>query len=581
MKNSLFQHYFFLFTFCFSFLFSCGDNWNNPCDPTSKNYSATECAMKQNPNAPSAPSGLTATVVSSMQVNLSWTDNSNNEFGFKIERKTGAGGTYAQAGTVGVGVTDYQDFGLTCETNYYYRVRANNSTGDSDYSNEANTTTSACPLFAPQAPSSLQATAVSASQVNLIWTDNSNNEDGFKIERKTGSGGTYLLISTTSANVASYSDTGLSAGTTYYYRVYAYNSAGNSGYSNEMSAIPGLWTPTSTGANVPTERFSHTAVWTGTEMIVWGGGSFASGPLYAFNTGGKYNPSTDSWTPTSTGANVPIGKSYHTAVWTGTEMIVWGGLGSADFLNTGGVYTPSTDSWNLTSTGTNVPTRRMEHTAIWTGTEMIIWGGYDGNNDLYTGGRYNPLTDSWTATSTGTNVPSARIGHVAVWTGTEMIVWGGAGNTGGRYNPLTNSWTAIATGGNAPGGENHTAVWTGTEMIVWGGSSGNTGGRYNPSTNSWTPTSTGANVPTGRSYHTAVWTGTEMIVWGGFNSDVTNTGGIYNPSTDSWTPTSIGTNVPTARNLHTAVWTGTEMIVWGGSEKNYANPFNTGGIYIP
>ncbi len=91
-------------------------------------------------------------------------------------------------------------------------------------------------LSSPTAPSGLNAVAASQTQINLSWTDNSSNEDGFKIERKTGSGGTYSQIATVLINVASYSDTGLSASTNYYYRVRAYNSAGNSGYSNEANA---------------------------------------------------------------------------------------------------------------------------------------------------------------------------------------------------------------------------------------------------------------------------------------------------------------------------------------------------------
>ena len=80
------------------------------------------------------------------------------------------------------------------------------------------------------------------------------------------------------------------------------------------------------------------------------------------------------------------------------------------------------DTWTTTST-TNAPAARASHTAVWTGSEMIVWGGYGGTY-LNTGGRYNPSTDSWTAIST-TNAPAPRGVHTAVWTGTEMIVWGG------------------------------------------------------------------------------------------------------------------------------------------------------------
>src|SRR5436309_1801431 len=174
--------------------------------------------------------------------------------------------------------------------------------------------------------------------------------------------------------------------------------------------VDDTWTATST-TNAPDARAVHTAVWTGSEMIVWGGWN---GVNY-FNTAGKYNPSTDSWTATST-TNPPDARYYHTAVWTGSEMIVWGGYNGSSFLNTGGRYNPTTDSWIATST-TNAPAGRQDHPAVWTGSEMIVWGGFNGTN-LNTGGRYDPTMDSWTATST-TNVPQGRYRHTAIWTGSE------------------------------------------------------------------------------------------------------------------------------------------------------------------
>jgi N-acetylneuraminic acid mutarotase len=333
------------------------------------------------------------------------------------------------------------------------------------------------------------------------------------------------------------------------------------------------WTATSL-INAPDARDYHTAVWTGSEMIIWGGWN---GP--GLNTGGRYDPTTDSWTATST-ASAPTARLIHTAVWTGSEMIVWGGFDNTGYTNTGARYNPVTDSWTATST-TNAPTARSA-TAVWIGSEMIVWGGGDGGPTLFnTGGRYNPSTDRWTPTSTD-NAPTAQ--GAKVWTGSEMIVWGSSGNipeTGGRYNPSTDSWTPTSTD-NVPSPRNsHTAVWTGTEMIVWGGTGFpgpvNTGGRYDPSTDSWTATSING-APAGRVVHTAVWTGSEMIVWGGQNpSNDFNSGGRYNPGTDSWTTTSIA-SAPAARHIHTAVWAGTEMIVWGGETFNFT-VLNTGGRY--
>ena len=336
------------------------------------------------------------------------------------------------------------------------------------------------------------------------------------------------------------------------------------------------WTPTSL-ANAPDARVGHTAIWTGSEVIVWGGGHGTP-----FNTGGRYDPTIDTWTATST-SNTPGARSGHTAIWTGSEMIVWGGLDAGGLpLNTGGRYNPNTDSWTATNT-TNPPDARYGHTAVWTGTEMIVWGGGTGSGVYNNGRRYNPLTDSWTALSTA-NAPSAREFHTAVWTGGEMIVWGGTDinnylNTGGRYNPNNDTWAATSNNNAPDGRELHTAVWTGSEMIAWGGFAGassgmNTGARYDPNTDNWLATST-ANVPSARYSHTAIWSSSEMIVWGGLGTQYFITGGRYNPGTNAWTATST-TDAPSGRAYHTAVWSGMEMIVWGGND---GTVLNTGGRY--
>ena len=132
-----------------------------------------------------------------------------------------------------------------------------------------------------------------------------------------------------------------------------------------VASAGATWSPTSlTGA--PTARFNHTAVWTGSKMIVWGGNDDGN-----VNSGAIYDPATDTWTATST-AGAPAARQRHTAVWTGTKMLVWGGIDS-EGLNTGGIYDPASDTWTATST-VGAPTLGSSHAAVWTGSKLIVWG---------------------------------------------------------------------------------------------------------------------------------------------------------------------------------------------------------------
>ena len=314
----------------------------------------------------------------------------------------------------------------------------------------------------------------------------------------------------------------------------------------------------------PAARAGHNAVWTGTELIVWGGTLGGAGTETP--SGGRYEPATNSWKPLPLNPGVAIGVTDFTMTWTGTEVIVYGGTRALDGTQTSGArYNPQTNRWTEIVVST-IPGYRRNQTAIWTGTEMILWGGFDGNNLVVnTGWRFNPISSSWTATSTSAGVPVGRARHTAIWTSGKMIVWGGTGaagplNDGAAYDPLTDTWIPLNGTGAPAARRNHSAVWTGTEMIVWGGDNGTTnfrtGGRYKPSTSSWTSTSTGTNCPTARTKQTAIWTGSQMIIWGGG----TSTGARYSPGTNSWLTMSL-VNAPSSGS---AIWSGTEMIVWGG-----------------
>lgn len=185
-----------------------------------------------------APSDLIATAVSSSQINLNWQDNSDNETGFKIERSLD-GASFSEIAQVGANATNYSNTDLSKDTTYYYKVRAYKKSGSkttySAYSNTADATTFD---VIPAAPTNLSATAYHATTtiyVVLYWQDNSDNEEGFSIERSTD-GINFGEITTTSENVNYYTDYNVESGITYYYKVRAYNEIGYSAYSNTATA---------------------------------------------------------------------------------------------------------------------------------------------------------------------------------------------------------------------------------------------------------------------------------------------------------------------------------------------------------
>jgi N-acetylneuraminic acid mutarotase len=357
----------------------------------------------------------------------------------------------------------------------------------------------------------------------------------------------------------------------------------SAGYSNitgwtEVNATE-VWTQRGTNAP-PAARWQHTAVWTGREMIVWGG--WCNGTVV--NTGARYNPSNDTWTAMTTDG-APSARRWHTAIWTGTEMIVWGGWDGTSVTNSGARYNPVTDTWTDLP-ASDRPPGAINHTGVWTGTEMIVFGGTDGDLfELNTGGRYDPATDAWTPIS-GPYLAE----HTAVWTGSRMILWGGQNdddlvqNYLALYDPVNNSWSYPSPVSPPAVRKNHTATWTGSEMIVWGGFNSvsrlNTGGRYNPATGTWAATTT-TGAPAGRDFHTAVWTGVEMIIWGGENGSVPlNTGGRYNPVLNSWTASSTF-SPPPARYYHTAVNAGHRMLIFGGTANGFLCYDDLGAYNFP
>lgn len=187
---------------------------------------------------PAAPSDLVATVVSATQIDLSWTDNSDNENGFGVLRCQGDAECFdfGEIATLGRNVTSYGNTGLVPGITYRYLIRAFNTDGNR-YSNAVVATT---PQIPPAAPNDLAAVAGKhgfLNWVDLSWRDTSNNEAGFIVERCAGSSCTdFNAIATVAANATSYRDAAVGRRTAYRYRLSATNSAGDSGYSNVAAA---------------------------------------------------------------------------------------------------------------------------------------------------------------------------------------------------------------------------------------------------------------------------------------------------------------------------------------------------------
>lgn len=129
------------------------------------------------------------------------------------------------------------------------------------------------------------------------------------------------------------------------------------------------------------------------------------------------------------------------------------GDGSSSHGDSGTPPPPAcTSGWSTVTSANTPPASRIFHSAVWTGSEMIIWGGNVSSHETNDGARFNPTTGLWTSIS-NVGAPSPRWSTATVWTGSEMIVWGGGTEAvmsradGGRYNPVTDTWLPMSSSG--------------------------------------------------------------------------------------------------------------------------------------
>jgi N-acetylneuraminic acid mutarotase len=179
-------------------------------------------------------------------------------------------------------------------------------------------------------------------------------------------------------------------------------------------------------------RISHRTVASAHRMLVWGGSSGEGQTGKYFADGAVYSPADNAWKPM---AKFPEtreggGRDTFSSVWTGEKMLVWGGYSRNSTCNPcshedGAVYDLAADTWTLMSPGPL--SGRGAHRALWTGREMLVWGGFN-TTELNDGATYNPESDTWAALPQSPLLP--RQNQAMVWAGNQAVIWGGHGPHG-------------------------------------------------------------------------------------------------------------------------------------------------------
>jgi N-acetylneuraminic acid mutarotase len=328
-------------------------------------------------------------------------------------------------------------------------------------------------------------------------------------------------------------------------------------------------------------RVGHAGVWTGNEFVIWGGNDSGEHEVSGFRNGAAYDPASDTWRV------VPdsplLGRWPGVMVWTGSEVIVWGGGFYETWAYDGAAFNPSRNIWrNIAASPKDVGD---DGAFAWTGTELLLWGGIRDSDItagtteiLASGAAYGPNADAWRVLP---DAPiAARARPAFAWTGKELMIWGGLGRNrtvlsdGAAYNPHTRSWRKLPLSPLA-GRSEPLATWTGKELLVIGGHRrfgpsaaeddiDADAAAYDPEGNSWRNI---APLPSSKAvrHPAAIWTGTRLIVWGGATSSdgrALGSGAAYDPLENQWTelpPSPLPPRVDAA-----VAWTGTQVLIWGG-----------------
>ena len=369
-----------------------------------------------------------------------------------------------------------------------------------------------------------------------------------------------------------------------------------------VAAVAGTWSLIPPGP----DPIGPPVVWTGTELLAAEAGCCAG--LGSVNLH-AYDPATNAWHSLPPTPLTP--RDDAAGAWTGTEMVVAGGMASPNgdaehalAATDGAAWVAATNTWHpIAPMPTTLPPG--EPAAVWTGREVLVWSSSPATPN--SPGRevvlaYNPSTNAWRGLPSSGLTPRAH--PVTVWTGKQLVVWGGLNSDftvsygdGARLDPADNTWSRLPQA-PVPARGQATAVWSGKEVLLWGGDSAagsevGQGAAYDPTTNTWRalPLSPlrAKTLPAG------AWTGQFFIVIGGSAGGTLPAPGpgaaAYDPASDAWTALSAAPPYPSGLSSPTfsaderegaaAVWTGNSLLVVGGLDYREQAPRADGVKWTP
>jgi hypothetical protein len=328
-----------------------------------------------------------------------------------------------------------------------------------------------------------------------------------------------------------------------------------------------------------------TGVWDGKELLIVGEATSTRSDSAEVRTGyaAAYDPVRRSWRrlATPSGARQSVEGTPH-AVWTGSEMLVWGG-------NFADAYRPATNRWRRLPIPHNPADVYLPDgngsAMVWTGTSLVMYGGGCCGGALAAAASFTPVTDRWRLLDT--SLLGARWTSGA-WTGTEAVIAGGSGpaepgtpthgpgeivrlRRSAAYRPANGSWRMLPP---LPTPIDGTALWDGSDVLLIGQGGG---AAWSPSTNRWRMLPAGFDQRIGSGM---VWTGRQVLIWGGEAPAAGGAGlrppshGLaFTPTTRTWS--ALPMSPLRGRSGPVVVWTGSQMLVWGGSGRS------DGAVYVP